>query len=147
MKMKLTILSLLAAGSMALATATPASAISPMPQQSVPIASDAAPIQVRDHMRNDNRVYIYKGQRYYNGHPGERIYRDGYRRHNGFWYPRSAFSLGIIIAPGIQQRVIRSYGGSRHINWCENRYRSYRISNNSWKPNHGPRRVCVSPYY
>ena len=147
MKMKLTLLSLLAAGTVALATATTASAIAPMPYQSAPIASDAAPMQVRDHMRTDNRVYFYKGGHYFNGYRGERIYRDGYRRHNGFWYPGSAFSLAIIIAPGVQQRVIRSYGGSRHINWCENRYRSYRISDNSWKPHYGPRRVCVSPYY
>lgn len=147
MKMKLKIMSLLAAGAIALTAATPASAIAPTPRQLVPVAAETAPIQVRDHLRNDNRIYIYKGKRYLNGQRGERIYRDGYRRHNGFWYPRAAFGLGIIIAPQLQNRVIRNYGGNQHINWCENRYRSYRIRDNTWQPNYGPRRVCVSPYY
>lgn len=147
MKMKLTIMSLLAAGAMAMTAVTPASAISPMPKQSMPVASESSPVQLVEHRRNNDRIYVNKGHRYFNGHRGERTYRDGYRRHNGFWYPRSAFSLGIIIAPRVQQRVIRSYGSNQHVNWCENRYRSYRVSDNSWKPNYGPRRVCVSPYY
>lgn len=30
--------------------------------------------------------------------------------------------------------------------WCAERYRSYRPSDNTFQPNHGPRRQCVSPY-
>lgn len=33
-----------------------------------------------------------------------------------------------------------------HINWCHNRWRSYRVSDNSYQPYNGPRRVCVSPH-
>lgn len=33
-----------------------------------------------------------------------------------------------------------------HISWCHNRWRSYRVSDNSYQPYNGPRRICVSPY-
>lgn len=33
-----------------------------------------------------------------------------------------------------------------HYNWCHSRYRSYRAGDNSFKPHHGPRRQCISPY-
>lgn len=39
-----------------------------------------------------------------------------------------------------------SYLSSNHINWCHNRWRSYRVSDNSYQPYNGPRRVCSSPY-
>ncbi|MBN8934661.1 MAG: BA14K family protein, partial [Rhizobium pusense] len=39
------------------------------------------------------------------------------------------------------------YGGRRaHVNWCANRYRSYRAYDNTFQPYNGPRRQCVSPY-
>lgn len=33
-----------------------------------------------------------------------------------------------------------------HVDWCANRYRSYRPRDNSYTPYSGGRRVCVSPY-
>jgi BA14K-like protein len=33
-----------------------------------------------------------------------------------------------------------------HIDWCANRYRSYRPRDNSYTPYSGGRRICVSPY-
>ncbi|MEM9330497.1 MAG: BA14K family protein [Pseudomonadota bacterium] len=42
-------------------------------------------------------------------------------------------------------RRVSSYDA--HVNWCYNRYRSYREWDNSWKPYSGPRRTCFSPYY
>ena len=38
-----------------------------------------------------------------------------------------------------------SAGGS-HVQWCANRYRSYRAYDNTFQPNYGPRKQCVSPY-
>ncbi|WP_244494894.1 BA14K family protein [Bosea sp. Root483D1] len=35
---------------------------------------------------------------------------------------------------------------SNHVAWCSQRFRSYRASDNTWQPNNGPRRQCVSPY-
>lgn len=34
----------------------------------------------------------------------------------------------------------------RHYDWCARRYRSYSAYDNSFQPNHGPRRQCYSPY-
>ncbi|HET7412575.1 MAG TPA: BA14K family protein [Pararhizobium sp.] len=33
-----------------------------------------------------------------------------------------------------------------HIDWCYRHYRSYRASDNTYQPYHGPRRACISPY-
>lgn len=44
------------------------------------------------------------------------------------------------------RRVYRTYGGNAHVDWCYNRYRSYRAYDNSFQPYHGPRRQCWSPY-
>jgi hypothetical protein len=81
---------------------------------------------------------------HWNGHRGYRHYRPGYRRYNdGFWYPLAAFSTGIIIGNmiGNQPRGIHS-----HVQWCRAHYRSYRTSDNTYQPYHGPRRACRSPY-
>ena len=37
-------------------------------------------------------------------------------------------------------------GGSAHVRWCYDHYRSYRASDNTYQPYHGPRRQCNSPY-
>ncbi len=39
-----------------------------------------------------------------------------------------------------------SFLNHNHINWCRNRWRSYRVTDNSYQPYNGPRRICVSPY-
>lgn len=33
-----------------------------------------------------------------------------------------------------------------HASWCAKRYRSYRITDNSFQPSKGPRKACNSPY-
>ncbi|WP_354532035.1 BA14K family protein [Pseudorhizobium tarimense] len=87
---------------------------------------------------------------YYRGHRGAREYRRGYRRHSdGWWYPLAAFGAGAVIGGAIQgqnqgQRV-RGYSSS-HVQWCENRYRTYRASDNSYVPRVGVRAQCQSPY-
>ena len=35
---------------------------------------------------------------------------------------------------------------SSHVQWCYDRYRSYRSSDNTFQPNYGPRKQCWSPY-
>jgi hypothetical protein len=52
-----------------------------------------------------------------------------YRPHYRVYYPR---------------RVYR--GTSAHVRWCYAHYRSYRASDNTFQPNHGPRRQCRAPY-
>tara|TARA_R110002126_G_scaffold284005_2_gene433502 strand:- start:137 stop:1069 length:933 start_codon:yes stop_codon:yes gene_type:complete len=41
----------------------------------------------------------------------------------------------------------QAYSGSNpHLAWCYSRYRSYRQSDNTFQPYHGPRKECLSPY-
>ncbi len=81
---------------------------------------------------------------WYNGHRGYRERRSGYRYHNGYWFPLAAFATGAIIG-GAASQARPSYGSS-HQQWCANRWRSYRAYDNTYQPNNGPRRQCVSPY-
>ncbi|CAN7700436.1 BA14K family protein [Rhizobium sp. LjRoot98] len=81
---------------------------------------------------------------YYNGHRGYHERRRGYREYNGMWFPLAAFATGAIIGGVVVDRPVR-YGGS-HVEWCGNRYRSYRAYDNTYQPNYGPRRQCHSPY-
>ena len=87
---------------------------------------------------------------HWHGHRGYRHERPGYRRHSdGWWYPLAAFGLGAAIggmlaAPPPPPPAYRVH--SRHEAWCYNRYRSYRASDNTYQPNRGPRKQCISPY-
>ena len=94
--------------------------------------------------RREARFERRNGVAYYNGQRGYSQRRAGYRQHNGFWFPAGAFIAGAIIGGAINnaqpQRV-----GSRHVEWCQDRFRSYRASDNTY--NNGNGRVrCVSPY-
>ena len=45
------------------------------------------------------------------------------------------------------RRIYRTERLSRaHVQWCYDRYRSYRVWDNTFQPNYGPRRQCISPY-
>ncbi len=117
---------------------TPASALSLGTRAPVTTQSDIQLISDRDiFLRRKNGVYL-------NGVRGHNRYRDGYRRSNGFWFPAAAFLGGVIIGGAIVNG--NNQFGIRHIRWCENRYRSYRTSSNSYQPYDGPRRICYSPY-
>lgn len=88
---------------------------------------------------------------YWNGHRGYNGPRNGYRRGNdGFWYPLAAFGVGALIGGAIanQPREVAPPSlGRDHLRWCEQRYRSFRASDNTFQPNNGPRQACISPYY
>ncbi|MEM5471976.1 BA14K family protein [Hoeflea sp. AS60] len=104
----------------------------------------------QDDVRHNRRGFYHHNKRgYYNGHRGYRQQRRGYREYNGYWFPPSAFSFGVII--GGQNRgfsnVRPGYTNPQHVRWCESQYRSYRARDNSFQPYHGPRRQCSSPFY
>ncbi|RVB59254.1 BA14K family protein, partial [Mesorhizobium sp. M7A.F.Ca.CA.004.06.1.1] len=81
------------------------------------------------------------------GHRGYREYRPGYRRHGDYWFPLAAFATGALITGAIiNNENNRVYGGNAHVQWCYDRYRSYRASDNTFQPNYGPRKECRSPY-
>ncbi|WP_019169838.1 BA14K family protein [Pseudaminobacter salicylatoxidans] len=103
--------------------------------------------QVRDRRGFQRRGNHY----YYNGHRGYRHHRPGWRRHNGWWFPPAAFITGAIIGGAIANQPGPTYRpayrlSNAHVRWCHDRYRSYRVSDNTFQPNRGPRQQCVSPY-
>jgi hypothetical protein len=89
------------------------------------------------------------GNHYYNGHRGYNYYRPGYRQYNGWYFPAGAFAAGAILGGVLgaaANQPSQSYsGGGGHVQWCANRYRSYRASDNTFQPYNGPRQQCVSP--
>lgn len=98
--------------------------------------------------RGDARWRDRGDYRTWNGHRGYNKWRKGYRRHdNGWWYPLAAFTAGAVIGNSLNQpRVIYRNSGGSHTQWCYNRYRSYRASDNTFQPYNGPRQQCYSPY-
>jgi len=87
---------------------------------------------------------------YYNNHRGSRERRPGYRQYNGFWFPPAAFIFGSILGGVLSQQNFNTGPvrlSQQHVNWCDNRYISYRSSDNTFQPYNGPRQQCVSPYY
>jgi len=123
-------------------------------------------VQVRDSIGSyyGNRRWVGRndGRRY----GGQRYYRGGYYgrdRYYGNRYYRRGPSAGAIIGglaagaiiggalaqPYYERRYVaprRYVSGNSHTSWCYSRYRSYRAYDNTFQPNYGPRRQCVSPY-
>lgn len=136
------------------ASALPSQAFVPQMRGPLPASSNVIDVQARDvfpDTRDGNRTYrrYYRDGRpgYYNGYRGYRSYRRGYRRHNDFWFPLAAFGMGAIIGGAITNQGRPVYrAGNAHVNWCLNRYRSYRPRDNTFQPYNGPRRQCYSPY-
>jgi hypothetical protein len=59
-----------------------------------------------------------------------------------------AIVLGTMLYNQNQKRNYQgNYSGNAHVNWCYNRYRSYRAYDNTFQPYRGRRRQCISPYY
>ena len=97
----------------------------------------------RDHWRDDRH---WRGDRDWRDH---RRYRHYYRDRDGDGIGAlGGFIAGAIVGGALaQQPRVRYYGGgSSHTEWCYNRYRSYRASDNTFQPYNGPRRQCNSPY-
>ncbi|PTE11950.1 BA14K family protein [Mesorhizobium helmanticense] len=83
---------------------------------------------------------------YWRGQCGYREYRRGYRRHGDYWFPLAAFATGALVTGAIINNQNRVYQGNSHVQWCYDRYRSYRASDNTFQPYNGPRQQCYSPY-
>lgn len=121
---------------MAATSAIPAGAM-PLVAPQVQKSTDVETVQYRDR------------RGWYHGHRGYRHHRPGYRRHSdGWWYPMAAFGAGAIIGGAISgSRPAHAGLSSRHYQWCESRYRTYRASDNTYVPRAGVRAECRSPYY
>jgi hypothetical protein len=158
------LLSLLSAGALALAMMGPAMAGGDVDTTAHPYAprgalglghSGGGMVKIRDghhwrgrggsHHRGHHRGFSrHGGYGWYNGHRGYRHYHHGYRYYNGWWFPGAAFLGGAIIGSALAPHPVYR-GSDYHTRWCYSHYRSYRASDNTYQPYHGPRRQCVSP--
>ena len=126
-----------------LTSLVPATA-APLPMVKSPQVSDVEHVQYRRDMRERREMRDRRG--WHQGHRGYRDRRPGYRRHSdGFWYPLAAFGAGAIIGGAVTSRPARA-STRAHVQWCADRYRSYRASDNSYVPRAGVRAQCNSPY-
>jgi BA14K-like protein len=128
------------------ATAAPAAAA---PTLRLGIETGTPDVQQIQHRRG---FYRHGDRYYFNGHRGYRYHRPGWRHHNGHWFPPSAFIAGAIIGGALAQprpvyRPAPAYrpAGNAHVQWCYNRYRSYRAYDNTYQSYNGPRQQCYSP--
>lgn len=123
-----------------------------LPLEAAPVyVPNSAPVANTNNGGNLEQVqYRRRGPGVYRGYRGYRYRRPGYRYHNGWWFPTAAFITGAIIGGALAEPAPRyrprAYGGSAHVEWCYNRYRSYRASDNTFQPYNGPRQECISPY-
>ena len=63
----------------------------------------------------------------------------------GSLYYNNGYNNGYYVDP--PRRVYRTQRLSRaHVQWCYDRYRSYRAWDNTFQPYNGPRQQCWSPY-
>lgn len=156
--MKKIVTSLLAAtlsASFAIAAAAPADAAQVFVPQASPAPSDIQNVEARNgdlqwkrrHWKGDRNSYRRDDGIWWNGHRGYREYRRGYRRHGDYWFPLAAFAAGALISGAIvNNENNRVHRGDAHVQWCYDRYRSYRAYDNTFQPYHGPRQQCISPY-
>ncbi|KSV72213.1 Lectin BA14k [Sinorhizobium sp. Sb3] len=91
--------------------------------------------------------YVVRGVHYYNGYRGIIVARPGYRFYRGYWFPPAAFATGVIVGRTLAHPVPPARRlTAAHIEWCIDRYRSYRAYDNTYQPYDGPREQCWSPY-
>jgi hypothetical protein len=135
------------AGLSALTFVVPASTAPLFTTSVAQASSDVTAVQYRRDRRHSDRYERRGRDTYWRGHRGYRHARPGYRRQGDFWFPPAAFALGAIVGGAVanQEPRYRPRGGA-HAEWCANRYRSYRASDNTFQPYNGPRRQCTSPY-
>lgn len=126
----------------------------PVQRQSPSVAAEG--VQVAENSWADDRRqrrYMMERRDRYHGdrrwHDRRSDYRDRYDRryhrrhhHNNAGAIIGGLAAGAIIGGALSAGANR---GSSHNEWCYNRYRSYRASDNTYQPTNGPRRQCVSP--
>jgi hypothetical protein len=166
LKKTLLSLALIGAGALGLPAAPAMSAALPVaPQPFMNQAADnplATQVNHRDSHRGTQRMGARNEWRNWNNRRNNRVvvydrYRHGPRcahwanncrhYHNGYWYGSPWWTFPVVGAGIVIGSTIGNGGyGSRHVAWCESRYRSYNIRINTWVAYSGDVRECISPY-
>ena len=113
--------------------------------------TDVVPVQYRARRRAVRRA---ARRAYRRGlRDGRYRYRDSrVRRRNRAFVGGvvGGLALGAIVAGSRRGYAAPRYYAPRftpaHHGWCSHRYRSYRASDGTYQPYHGPRKLCRSPY-
>src|SRR3989337_2116268 len=66
--------------------------------------------------------------------------------HDGFYYETPWWTLPLIIGGSLAADNYDGGYGSRHVEWCLDRYRSYNPRTNTWVSYSGNVNQCNSPY-
>jgi BA14K-like protein len=116
-------------------------------------AADTGLIQLARNQGERRRVQTWDRRmhgdrcRYRNG--GCRYYRNGWYYRSPWWtlplvIPGAV--IGSALNDGYDDGIYAGRRGSRHVAWCEDRYRSYNARTNTWISYSGEERECNSPY-
>jgi hypothetical protein len=149
-------LALLGAGLLGV-SAVPASALSgPFVQQSInldvngadniELAASKRERVIRDLRKRDIRRY----ERRLHGPRCLRRFGNCRHYHGGYYYHTPWWTLPLIGSTLFLGNRYYGYGGgygSRHVEWCLNRYRSYNVRTNTWVGYSGRVYQCRSPYW
>ncbi|MFN7025071.1 MAG: BA14K family protein [Pseudorhizobium sp.] len=96
----------------------------------------------RDHRRYDRHHRYDRRDRY-----SDRRHYDRRDRRNNAGAIIGGLAAGAIIGGAIASQPGRAQAmPNRHIQWCMDRYRSYRPSDDTYVPRAGVRAYCSSPY-
>jgi hypothetical protein len=145
----------LVAAGLAAVMAAPASAAPLAPPAAMAPSSGVALVKDSETLPPPGRNEWWwrnRGKHIDRGHWGHDDWRRDSWRHRRDYRGRnrSGFYFGLGIVPSYNyyvapRRVYRS-SSSAHVQWCYNRYRSYRAWDNTFQPYNGPRQQCYSPY-
>lgn len=121
-----------------------------------PGVADVQPVQYRDYDRRyDRRDYDRRDHDRRDRYSERRHYEDRHdrRRHDDRRHRNDAgailggLAVGAIIGGAIASQPGRAEAmPNQHIQWCMDRYRSYRPSDDTYVPRAGVRAYCNSPY-
>lgn len=85
----------------------------------------------------------YPGGYYGGGYHGGGYYGPGYTdRYVPEYRPRYRYAEPRYYEPDYDDRSLTA----AHVQWCFDRYKTYRVSDNTYKPSKNTRRECISPY-
>lgn len=137
-------------GAMLLSGAPPATAAT-LPSPAISSPGDTAVIEKvqrkgKRYVRRGDRVRRYDRRRH---GPRYSYRRPGFQYHYGGYYYSSPWWIGPSIGFGITVPGVTlglGGGGSAHVDWCLNRYRSYDPASDTFLGYDGYRHRCNSPY-